>query len=72
MTLVIILISSKFFEPPTDGCKKTLRWHARAPQAVFDFELTATEMARIDSLERGGEDQHTMVGWLREFDPDHY
>jgi len=40
---------------------------------IWDFKLSAEEMKELDALDRTAkEGQNTMVGWLREHDPDHY
>jgi len=39
---------------------------------VWDFSLSAEDLALIDKLDKGEENQNTMAGWLREHDPDFY
>jgi len=39
---------------------------------VYDFKLTEEDMKSLDDLNQGEENQNTMVGWLREHDPDFY
>merc|ERR550517_1522286 len=39
---------------------------------VWDFSLSAEDLALIDKLDKGEESQNTMAGWLREHDPDFY
>eukprot|EP00088_Acartia_fossae_P020714 TRINITY_DN22258_c0_g1_i4.p1 TRINITY_DN22258_c0_g1~~TRINITY_DN22258_c0_g1_i4.p1 ORF type:complete len:213 (-),score=25.73 TRINITY_DN22258_c0_g1_i4:437-985(-) len=39
---------------------------------IFDFKLSQEDMKALDSLHQGEENQNTMVGWLREHDPDFY
>jgi len=39
---------------------------------VYDFKLSSEEMSLLDALHQGEENQNTMVGWLREHDPDFY
>eukprot|EP00090_Calanus_glacialis_P001178 TRINITY_DN10817_c0_g1_i1.p1 TRINITY_DN10817_c0_g1~~TRINITY_DN10817_c0_g1_i1.p1 ORF type:complete len:353 (-),score=67.78 TRINITY_DN10817_c0_g1_i1:273-1205(-) len=39
---------------------------------IFNFELTKADMEELNSLETSEKGQNTMVGWLREHDPDFY
>jgi len=39
---------------------------------VWDFSLSLEDLALIDKLDKGQENQNTMAGWLREHDPDFY
>jgi len=39
---------------------------------LFSFKLSAEEMDELDTLDQGEDGQNTMVGWLREHDPDFY
>ena len=39
---------------------------------LWNFKLDAAEMEALDTLNRAETNQNTMVGWLREWDPDHY
>ena len=39
---------------------------------VWDFSLSAEDLALIDKLDKDEEKQNTMAGWLREHDPDFY
>ena len=39
---------------------------------IFCFELPEEDMEELDSLQTARRDQNTMVGWLREHDPDFY
>ena len=39
---------------------------------LFDFELSESDMASLGELSVQAEGQNTMIGWLREFDPDRY
>ena len=39
---------------------------------VWSFKLSKEEMRSLDDLDRSGQGQNTMVGWLREHDPDYY
>ena len=36
------------------------------------LRLLPTEMAQLDRLSQQQPKQNTMIGWLREYDPDHY
>ena len=38
----------------------------------WDFSLSLEDLALIDKLDKGQENQNTMAGWLREHDPDFY
>ena len=39
---------------------------------VNSFKLEDSHMEELNLLESGQKDQNTMVGWLRELDPDYY
>ena len=39
---------------------------------IWGFKLSLSEMNQLDGLDQGAPDQNTMVGWLREHDPDFY
>ena len=39
---------------------------------VNSFKLEDSHMEELNLLESGQKGQNTMVGWLREFDPDFY
>ena len=39
---------------------------------LWDFSLSDSDMRSLDGLDRSSEGQNTMVGWLREHDPDYY
>ena len=39
---------------------------------IFNFELSEEDMEELNSLETAEKGQNTMVGWLREHDPDFY
>lgn len=39
---------------------------------VLDWKLEKEDMEMLDNLEKGIQGQNTMVGWLREHDPDFY
>ena len=39
---------------------------------VHSFKLEQGQMDELNALETGVKGQNTMVGWLRELDPDHY
>ena len=39
---------------------------------VFSFKLESSQMEELNALECGVKGQNTMVGWLREMDPDFY
>jgi len=39
---------------------------------IFNFELPEEDMKELNSFESADKDQNTMVGWLREHDPDFY
>ena len=46
--------------------------HQHENRDLFDFELTEAEMGRLAELAQQKEGQNTMIGWLREYDPDWY
>ena len=50
--------------PVNDVLENTLK--------VWDFSLSTEDLALIDKLDKGEENQNTMAGWLREHDPDFY
>ena len=39
---------------------------------VLDWKLGKEEMKELDNMEKAAAGQNTMVGWLREHDPDFY
>ena len=39
---------------------------------LWSFKLSEDEMKSLGGLDRSREGQNTMVGWLREHDPDYY
>ena len=39
---------------------------------VLDWKLEKEDMNELDNMETAAEGQNTMVGWLREHDPDFY
>ena len=41
-------------------------------KTILRLPFRSDEMAALDSLDKGGAGQNTMVGWLREHDPDFY